>query len=90
MLIEHLDKDGNIIKIQVDSDCDGITSAALLLNYLHARFPSLTDKFIYSLHKNKVHGIDMDNISENTSLVIVPDASSNEYEKHKELSERGI
>lgn len=89
MLIKHLDEEG-VIKVQVDSDCDGYTSCAVLLNYIHARFPSLVDKFVYSFHDNKTHGIDMDSIPENTTLIIVPDASSNEYEKHKQLSERGI
>ncbi len=89
MLIKHLDSDG-IIKVQVDSDCDGYTSCALLLNYIHARFPSAIDKFVYSFHDNKIHGIDMDSIPENTTLMIVPDASSNEFEKHQILSDRGI
>lgn len=32
----------------------------------------------------------MDSIPLNTSLVVVPDASSNEYDKHKKLHDRGI
>lgn len=89
MIIKHIDDDGPIM-VQVDSDCDGYTSSALLLNYLHARFPSTIDKFVYTLHETKVHGINMNAIPENTKLIIVPDASSNEYEKHKTLRERGI
>lgn len=42
------------------------------------------------MHDTKTHGIDMDSIPLNTSLVIVPDASSNEYDKHKKLLDRGI
>ena len=57
---------------------------------MHARFPSTIDKFIYTLHDNKAHGIDMDAIPENTTLVIAPDSSSNEYEYHKALVEHGI
>lgn len=89
MIIKNLDKDGTIL-VQVDSDCDGYTSSALLLNYLHARFPSIIDKFVYTLHDNKIHGINMDAIPADATLVIIPDASSNEYEKHKALAERGI
>lgn len=59
MLVKHLDKQNNTIIVVVDSDCDGYTSSALLLNYIHARFPSLINKFIYRLHDSKIHGIDM-------------------------------
>lgn len=89
MLIRNIQKPGSIY-VQVDSDCDGYTSSALLLNYIHARFPSAIDKFVYGFHKDKVHGIDMDAIPADTVLVIIPDASSNEYELHKELYDRGI
>lgn len=89
MLIKHLDKNGTIM-IQIDSDCDGYTSSALLLNYLYARFPSLINKFAYRLHDKKVHGIDIEAIPEGTTLVIAPDASSNEFEIHEQLVQRGI
>lgn len=90
MLIKHISLDGNIIKVQCDSDCDGYTSTSLLLNYVYARFPSAIGKLVYSVHDNKIHGIDMDSIPNNTTLVIAPDSSSNEYEKHKRLAEMGI
>lgn len=90
ILVKHIEKENNVIKVQVDSDCDGYTSAALLLNYVHKRWPEYIDKFVYSFHDGKVHGIDMDSIPDKTSLVIVPDASSNEYDKHKELADRGV
>lgn len=89
MLIKHLDENGTIM-IQIDSDCDGYTSSALLLNYLYARFPSLINKFVYRLHDKKVHGIDIETIPEGTTLVIAPDASSNEFEIHEQLVQRGI
>ena len=88
MLISHLEDE--VIMIQVDSDCDGYTSSALLLNYIHARFPSIIDKFVYRLHDDKIHGIDMKAIPQGTKLIIVPDASSNEYEQHKKLADQGI
>lgn len=89
MLLKHIDKEGKII-IFVDSDCDGYTSSALLLNYLHARFPSITNKIAYVLHDSKIHGIGLNKIDNNTTLVIAPDASSNQYEEHKELFDKGI
>ena len=39
MLIQHIAQNDNVL-IQVDSDCDGFTSAALLINYLHDLVPS--------------------------------------------------
>ena len=38
MLIKHV-KQNDKIFIQVDSDCDGYTSAATLINYLNCLFP---------------------------------------------------
>ena len=90
MLIKHIGLEGNTIVVQVDSDYDGYSSSALLLNYIHARFPSAIGKFVYNLHEKKVHGIDMDKIPKNTTLVIAPDSSSNEEEKHQELKEKNI
>ena len=67
------------------SDCDGYTSAALLLNYLYIRFPSCIKNITYVHHEGKQHGIEVDKISEGTKLVIALDASSNEYDIHKSL-----
>lgn len=90
MLIKHIGLEDNTIKVQVDSDYDGYASSSLLLNYIHARFPSAIDKFVYTLHDSKTHGIDMSSIPENTTLVIAPDSSSNEEDKHQQLKEKGI
>ena len=90
MLITHI-KNNDRIFIQVDSDCDGFTSAALLINYLNRLFPSFVqNNIIYALHDGKQHGIILDKIPENVKLVIAPDSSSNDYDIHKELAERGI
>lgn len=76
--------------VMVDSDCDGYTSAALLLNYIYARFPSAINKFVYSFHSTKVHGIDLSAIPDYCTLIIAPDSSSNEYEKHELLDTHGF
>ena len=77
--------------MQVDCDCDGYTSSALLINYLHDLFPATVENNVYyGLHANKDHGIDVDNIPEGVTLVIAPDASSNENGIHKELAKKGI
>ena len=90
LLISHIAKQNKIF-IQIDEDCDGYTSAALLLNYLNSIFPYYTQNFIsYSAHQQKEHGIDLDAIPSDASLVIVPDAGSNEFDKHEILAQKGI
>ncbi len=90
MIFYHLVNQHDVY-VQVDSDCDGYTSAALLLNYLHDIAPvTVENHWSYGLHKAKLHGIDIDNIPEGTKLVIAPDSSSNEADKHKILVEKGI
>lgn len=89
MLVKHL-LHGRI-HVQVDSDCDGFTSAAVLINYLHKLGESIpSSRITYALHQDKSHGIDLDKIPSGTTLVICPDSSSNEFEKHAILRERGI
>lgn len=77
------------IYIQVDSDCDGYTSSALLINYLYRIFPSrVKNNISYGLHSEKIHGIKK--IPLDCTLVIAPDSSSNEIEMHKQLKDKGI
>ena len=89
MLFKHLKSNSRIL-IQVDSDVDGFTSAALLYNYLRANYPNA--RIDYQVHDQKRHGLDMvDSIYQNKyDLIIVPDAGSNEYEKHKILKDLNI
>lgn len=75
----------------VDSDCDGFTSSAILLNYLHLLFPAwVENNLIWILHEGKEHGLkDMDIeawINQEIALVICPDSASNDYEEHHALS----
>lgn len=89
MLISHLAQKDKIF-IQVDSDCDGFTSAACLMNYLNCLFPgSVQNNFYYRIHTGKQHGILAETIPEDIKLVIAPDSSSNDYEQHKILHDRG-
>lgn len=90
MLFNQLHKDGFHIHVQVDSDCDGYTSAALLLNYIHAIIPSAIEHISYSFHNGKMHGINPALIPPETTLVIAPDSSSNDYDIHKMLHNKGI
>ena len=87
MLSQHIDKQSKI-HILVDSDVDGFTSASILYQYLKNLFienKMSLENLTYSLHRAKEHGISFDiNIPENIDLLIIPDASSNDYEQHKE------
>ena len=90
MLIKHISQNDKVL-IQIDSDCDGYTSAALLMNYLYCLFPSFVNNNIsYRVHMGKQHGIIPDTIPEDVKLVIAPDSSSNDYEAHKYLNLSGI
>lgn len=79
------------VYVQVDSDCDGYTSSALLLNYLHLFAPSTIERnWKYGLHKGKLHGIAESAIPAGTTLVIAPDSSSNEGALHQRLRKIGV
>ena len=90
LLVHHIFKNSKIF-IQVDSDTDGYTSAALLINYLNSLFPGYTQNNIsYRVHEGKQHGLILETIPEDVNLVIAPDSSSNDYEVHQTLAEKGI
>lgn len=78
------------IIILVDCDTDGYTSAAVMWKYLKDKYPEANMTFI--LHENKQHGLeDTYNqiLEKEQSLLIIPDASSNDYNFHKILKENG-
>lgn len=80
-LISTISKQGKTLVV-VDSDCDGFTSSAILINYLHDFFPNwVQTKLNYIFHEGKQHGLN-DHIlniqKQNYELVIIPDAGSND------------
>lgn len=90
MLIKHIAQNDRVL-LQIDSDCDGYTSAATLMNYLNCLFPSFVqNNIIYRIHTGKQHGIILDTVPADVKLVIAPDSSSNDYDEHKALAERGV
>ena len=90
MLVKHISQNDKVL-IQVDSDCDGYTSAAALINYLNCLFPGFVQNNIYyRIHTGKQHGIILDTIPDDVKLVICPDSSSNDYDEHKALADRGV
>ncbi len=90
MFVQHLAA-GDKIFVQVDSDVDGYTSAAALINYANMIAPGHAQQNIsYRIHDGKEHGIILDAIPKDVRLVIIPDAGSNDYEQHKILKEQGV
>lgn len=86
-LIEHVENNDNIF-IQIDSDTDGYTSAAIIYLYMKKMNPSLCIE--WRVHDGKQHGLLVDTIPADTQLIIAPDSSSNDYEQHKILKDKGI
>ena len=88
-LISHIQYNEPIL-IVVDSDVDGFTSAAILINFLHDLFPSWVEsKLRYVLHSGKQHGLKdhIENIlySNIYKLIITPDSGTNDVEECKKL-----
>ena len=93
-LLNHLEKDSHIAVI-VDCDCDGYTSAAILINYLS----DLKDKewidshVFWFMHEGKQHGLQdcttwLEDIG--PDLIIIPDAGSNDKQQLQDLEDNGI
>lgn len=76
----------------VDCDCDGYTASALLINYLYDLFPAWVENNVdWFMHEGKQHGLSdfpMER-AKNYRLFLIPDASSEDYEYHKQLKEMG-
>lgn len=88
LLLSHIEN-GNHIHIQIDKDLDGFTSSAILYNYLKRAYPTIS--LTWSNHlADKKHGINPELVTETVSLLIVPDAGSNDVDEHKILHDRGV
>lgn len=87
--VKHIERRSKI-SIVVDCDVDGQCSASMIYAYIKSHI----DKDIeveYLIHTGKQHGLSEDIvISEDTNLLIIPDAGTNDTEQCKALSERGI
>ena len=73
--------------VQVDSDTDGFTSASIVIGYLKERYPDL--QISYALHHGKEHGVELDKVPETATVVLIPDAGSNQYDEQEELIRQG-
>ena len=87
-------KENKIAYTIVDCDCDGFTSSAILMNYLHDLFPRWVESnFHFIIHDGKQHGLNdtIDAIlQKKPSLLFVPDAGSNDVEECKRLYDLNI
>lgn len=86
VLVRRLDCGAKVF-VQVDSDTDGYTSAAVLISYLKRRWPNV--KIVYRLHEGKEHGIILDTVPPDCSVVIIPDAGSNQFDEQNYLAGLG-
>jgi single-stranded-DNA-specific exonuclease len=88
LLLDHILQNHKIIFI-VDSDTDGFTSAAILINYIWTLYPECN--ITYLLHDGKQHGLNdmIDKIDSSVDLVICADSASNDYDAHKILHDQG-
>ena len=85
LLKSHLDKNSKILFI-VDCDTDGFMSSAMMWLYIKDFYPRA--QLDYVCHEHKQHGLEdvIDGIEESDyDLIILPDASSNDYDYHKRL-----
>ena len=92
MYARHIGNDDPMTMI-VDPDVDGMTSAALFINYTYRLFPAyVQNKITYLCHTGKQHGLNdmMEWIPQDTKFLVMIDSSSNDYEYHQQLAEWGI
>ena len=92
-IIKHIQANDKCA-IVCDCDCDGFTSAALMGNYLYELFPAWTETNVsYLFHEGKQHGLNdlIEQINQlEVSLIIVPDAGTNDLDAHKIITAKGI
>ena len=87
LLNKHI-KNKSKIHIIIDSDFDGISSSALVYNYIKDVEPSINITFNY--HSGKQHGIILEELNEfEYDLLIVPDAGSGDIEQCNSLKNEG-
>lgn len=91
IFLKHMNNNSKITVLQ-DCDCDGVTSAALMIQYINDNFSSISVDYI--IHDNKEHGLDNKSMLEiehkKPDLLIIPDAGSNDLRQLKTLKSAGI
>ena len=90
LLVKHINQKSKVF-VQIDEDCDGYTSAAVLINYLNLIAPNFVqNNLVYKTHDRKEHGIVVEAVPPDTKLVIIPDAGSSQLLEHSLLADAGM
>ena len=77
------------LNIIVDDDADGFLSCALIYFFLqNIKYPQ--DKYHFIFHSHKFHGIDLNELDNDCSIIIAPDCGTSDYEQHKQLFDKSI
>lgn len=81
------------VGVIVDSDCDGMMSASMMINFLLSAYSHMDITPI--IHSKKQHGLVEDGlvekiIEERYDLIIIPDGGSNDVEQCKTLYDKDI
>ena len=87
-LARHIKKQNNITIIS-DSDPDGVSSTAIIHNYIKKINKDINIELV--VHPRRDHGIFLSELNgklKNIDLLIVPDAGSGNYKEHKILKNR--
>lgn len=86
----HLDL-GSPICVFIDSDVDGVSSAAEVYMWIQHYYSHIELSFM--ANEGKKHGLNpevIERIPDNAQLLIIPDSSSNDFKEHIELWEDGL
>lgn len=83
-------KKGSKVYTLVDSDVDGYTSSALIVNYFKKRYPNNLIEMI--IPDTKIHGINgnFDSIPDDCQDLIAPDSSSNDFSALHKLKDINV
>lgn len=93
-LLEKTLFDGKKILLVVDCDVDGLTSSAIIYQYLKTAYAKYYPDITYYMHEHKEHGLsdvinDRDVSNGEYGLIIVPDAGTNDFEFIEQLKTVG-
>lgn len=73
--------------LQVDSDADGYTSAAIFYGFFKELFPEA--RIEWRLHEGKEHGVVVGTVPLDADYIIIPDAGSMQFDEHEQLTGMG-
>ena len=88
LLHEVLELSNPHVLVNIDTDCDGVTSASVIIQFIKIIKPEVN--ISYSLDYNKRHGLYIDRIKGEPDLIIVPDASIGDEETAKYIKKYSI